>query len=429
MVFKLCYINAEGRKSNGRGLKYSQRYTGGDIRLLVDINISGAEDIFTEKTMWFSVKNENADMLTDETYDAFFLVPLYLAMYFHQDLHIHGKVSKCLYKNAKWYLEKIFCDFSDDLQPVDIIVDGFASIDEPGHIVGTGISCGIDSLSTIYDHYVKEQDPEYKINALFLFNCGTHGDYENPNTHKLFLSRLKQNKAAADDLHLPIYAIDSNLHAFTHKIGETKMGFIAIHSCILSMQKAISKYYISSSGFYRGIHLYADHYHDLDMAGFCESYCFPLIYTEHTKLILDGCQYTRSQKTSNIADWDIAQKHLNVCVNSIDGENCSYCHKCVRTILPLKAMGMLDKFSNVFDIDAFNKKGKREVYRVVLNRNKDLYALDNLNFAKEHHMPMPSLFEAYIHLFPSIIFQSMKKVSRSILGKDKYLALKHMLKK
>lgn len=73
---------------------------GGDTRLLVDINISGAEDIFTEKTMWFSVKNENADMLTDETYDAFFLVPLYLAMYFHQDLHIHGKVSKCLYKRG-----------------------------------------------------------------------------------------------------------------------------------------------------------------------------------------------------------------------------------------------------------------------------------------------------------------------------------------
>ena len=115
-------------------------------------------------------------------------------------------------------------------------------------MVGTGISCGIDSLCTIYDHLEKEDDPEFRINSLFLFNCGTHGDFENPETQKLYERRYEMNKKAANDMGLPVYQVSSNLHAFTHRIGELKVGHFALWSCALAFEKVIRKYCIPSTG-------------------------------------------------------------------------------------------------------------------------------------------------------------------------------------
>ena len=86
------------------------------------------------------------------------LIPLYIAMYYKQDLHIHGSVSKKLYKNVTNNLWRILCDFSDDLSRVNFTVDGFKIADGNPNIIGTGLSCGVDSLSTVYDRYVKEDD-------------------------------------------------------------------------------------------------------------------------------------------------------------------------------------------------------------------------------------------------------------------------------
>ncbi len=44
--------------------------------------------------MWFAMKEENKDMLSKDSYNAFFLVPLYLGMFYHAKVKIEGKVSK-----------------------------------------------------------------------------------------------------------------------------------------------------------------------------------------------------------------------------------------------------------------------------------------------------------------------------------------------
>ena len=359
-------------------------------RLVVDIDFGDVKTDYAEKTLWFAVRNENADMLTDETYDAFVLVPLYLAMYYHTDLHICGNMSKLLYQNIKWYVRRILCDFSPDLAMVDVKADGFASIPGKGELIGTGISCGVDSLCTIMDHFVKEKDPEYRINSLFLFNCGTHGAYEDPATYRLYEARCEMNKKAADELGLPVVQVTSNAHAFTHHIGEQKVGYLAIYSCMYSLQKMIDKYYTSSGDSYMEEKLFAKKKYNFDIAEFCESQLVPLLQTEHTRLIMDGCQYTRSQKTENIADWDIAQRHLNVCVNTTDGKNCSMCSKCMRTLVPLEAMGKLEKFSGVFDLQVYRKHAYGAKRKMVAEYEESNYNTDNVDYARVHHLPMPS---------------------------------------
>ena len=94
--------------------------------LKTDFEVKDAENPFEEKTMWVAVEDKNADMLSDDVYDAFVLVPLYLGMYYHQDVHIEGEMSPRFYHNIIHYIMKIFDNFSDDTRPIDFTVDGEA---------------------------------------------------------------------------------------------------------------------------------------------------------------------------------------------------------------------------------------------------------------------------------------------------------------
>lgn len=380
------------------GIRVEER--GEQVRLICDMDWDGGDGPFSENTLWFSIKREYAAFFSTKVYDPFVLVPLYLAMYYGQDLKICGKVSKTLYKNVTNYVQRILRDFSDDMKPVQFTVDGFDVPERDADIVGAGISCGVDSLSTVYDRYVKETDPEYRISGLFLFNCGTHGGYDDPRSHTLFAARCKENQRAADDLGLPLYAVESNLHAFFFRnIGEQKVVFFAIWSCILSLQRRVRKYYISSGMGYRQSADYHAHYHDFDMDAFCGSYLLPLIQTESIRLIYDGAQYTRVEKTQNIADWDIARRHLNVCVGVKEtAENCSTCSKCFRTLIVLDALGKLDAFTAVFDLEKYRKVKFRNLCKARLNYGESPFDTDNVDFARAHGIKVPSKLTAFAYI-------------------------------
>ena len=366
-------------------------------------------------------------MLADDVYDAFVLVPLYIGMFYKEDLHIHGCISKKLYKNVMNYLQRILCDFSDDLSRIDVQVDGFKIADGEQNIIGTGISCGVDSLTTIYDHYVNENDPDYKINGLFFYNCGSHGKYGSE-SEKLFFDRYNLNKAAADELGMPVYLIDSNLHAFFANIGhDQNIGHLARWSCILAVQGGVGKYYLSSTYSYNQITKFGS---EIDFAEFSESFSVPLVQTEKCELIIDGCQYERTRKTEHIADWDIAHKYLNVCVNaSAKGHNCSICGKCLRTLIALEAMNKLNDFEEVFDINTYRRHSFSYKCNIVLNKDNDAFDEDNYNFAKSHGMKLPSYFTAYMYFLPSKLKGFTKRSVRKIIGDKLYENIRHLIRR
>ena len=407
-------------------------------KLIADITYGGGgHNFLAEPTMWLAVKDECAHMLASDVYDAFMLVPLYMGMYHKEDLHIHGCVSKRLYKNVMNYLQRILCDFSDDLSRINVTVDGFKTADGDPNIIGAGFSCGVDSLSTVYDWYVNETDPDYKINALFFFNTGWHGDYYHEGTKKLCLDRYGLNKHAADELGLPLYLIDSNFHAFSHKIyplgAVGRMGYIANYSCTLGLQRAVRKYYVASGGGYEGVKSHG--YHNADMAGFCDTYMVPLIRTEKLEFIVDGCQYNRTQKTERISDWDIAHRFLNPCNttsnSTVTPHNCSRCGKFLRTLIAIEALGKLEAFSSVFDLAIYRKYSFKNKCRIVLSRKNGAHEGDNYKFAIEHGLKMPSTFMAYVRLIPSKIFGFFfghaVSLLRRIIGDASLMALRRKL--
>lgn len=377
-----------------------RKYTvGGGVRLEADINFTDMPSPYTEKTLYFEVDKAHGDMLADDTYDAFVLVPLYLAMYHKQDLHIRGNISKKFYQNIKWYVQKIWCDYWDKFSPVKFTVDGFTSAKRRGNLIGASISCGVDSLSTVYDHFVRESDPDYRINALFYFDCGilVHHGLDDMLLQQLAITRNEPGINAAKDLGLPCYYLKSNVKYFRKNEEITKFNHIAVYSCILSLSNAIFRYYVPSGASYEEMKIFRDAFHNGDMSEFCESYFIPLVRTERIELIVDGCQYRRIDKLKNIADWDIAQKYLNVCWRyTPDGSNCGVCPKCLRTQLSLEILGKLNKFSRVFNIEQYKRNSFGHKIKTLQNYGKEPFATENVDFARENNFPMPIKRDVFV---------------------------------
>ena len=100
--------------------------------LSCDFDVTEIKNPFQEKTMWVAVEEKNADMLADNVYDPFVLVPVILGMYYKQNVHIDGNISPRLYHNMQHYLMNIFDRFSDRTAPVKFTVNGFDTVKPNG---------------------------------------------------------------------------------------------------------------------------------------------------------------------------------------------------------------------------------------------------------------------------------------------------------
>ena len=68
--------------------------------------------------------------------------------------------------------------------------------------------------------------------------------------------------------------------------------------------------------------------------------------TERVRIVHDGADLPRADKLWHILEWnpDLVLQTLRVCVMNFGGAyNCCECRKCVRTMIPLRALGMLDR--------------------------------------------------------------------------------------
>lgn len=82
----------------------------------------------------------------------------------------------------------------------------------------------------------------------------------------------------------------------------------------------------------------------------------PLLDPEYSSFDLQICHrdvgLSRMQKLKLVAGWDVAFQNFRVCLANVpDKLNCGRCEKCVRTMLELEALGLLDK-TRAFEEDA-----------------------------------------------------------------------------
>ena len=231
---------------------------------------------------------------------------------------------------------------------IKISVPTTAEVLQNAGAVGTGVSGGADSFHAILNTY----DSKYKglqLTHLCLFNVGSFKG--NKRFQKDIYERcIERAEIIAQEFKLPLIISNSNLadvfsrnHACTHDYSS------AFGICCL--QKLWKSYYYASSCTDVNIFtLKNSSKNDSDVYAPLIHYCFN---NYNLNIISEGMHKNKMEKLESIADSPVVQKYLHVCTAKSD--NCSKCPKCKRTMLALDAIGKLDNFSDVFDIEYYNK--------------------------------------------------------------------------
>ena len=375
-------------------------------------DVSGA----VSGTCFFSTELANRDFVDDLTSNCFLIGLLYTAMYAGCDLVLEGDVSEKLLFEVRHYLMPTLIGFFDkQLKPVEIRAGKLLSGVYPeADAVGTGLSGGIDSLHTIREFYLDYDGPAAdRVNTLLFFNVGSHGmAHDKEHLTKLehkFLERRKVLEKYSESIHLPLVIVNSNIHAFMQS-GHLQTCTLASLSAALFLGRKMRLYYMASTGHtYRGL-IYPS-VKSTSIARI-DDYILPHVCTETFSAVSGGSACSRVQKTMAICSDPLVQKYLNVC-NDHDtiAKNCSLCYKCKRTLLTLDILGVIDRFSESFDLGKFNKKERARYIATVLNdRKKDPLMQDIYLFAEQRHYDLRSKTSLFLRLY--MMFTETKLFSR-----------------
>lgn len=384
--------------------------------------ICDLEADFTDvKSFWFSVDTEFGCWLTADVYDSFLVAMLYPAMYYGEDIDICGNVSKKIWHNINYYVQGLMKAYDPSFCDVFVTVQGFADAAKVDHLhIGTGFSGGIDSFSTLTDNFFNAKDSDYKIDTLFFFHVGQYGNVKERNTWLRASNRFGITKEFAKEIGVGAIMMNTNLFDFYLPKWEYDAGVLCRITSVLVFQKMLKRYYISNAVTYRELAKLDFTTHHVDMAEISDPIIMPLLSPNGLDILCDGAQYSRTEKTARIVDLALAQKYLNVCVNSsnkhVEAKNCSRCSKCLRTMMALESAGALQKFSGVFDLKQWKRRSFKYKCKQVFLYKSDSFAQDNVDFARKQGERLPDKLTAAVVVsclrliaLPRNFFRKLKK--------------------
>lgn len=384
--------------------------------------ICDLEAQFTDvKQLWFSVDESLYEWLTDDVYDAFLITLLYPAMFYGENIEVCGNVSKKIFHNVQHYVQGLIRAYDPSFYNISIKVQGFHNAAKADHLhVGTGFSGGIDSFSTLNDNFFNIEDTDYKIDTLFFFHVGQYGNVNKEITWKRANNRYTITENFAKGIGVNSIMMSTNMFDIYLPQWEYDAGVLCRIASVLVFQKSLKRYYISNTVTYRELSKMNFTSHHVDMAEMSDPIIMPLLSPIGLDILCDGAQHTRTEKTANIIDIPLAQKYLNVCVNSSDNHveatNCSCCSKCLRTLMALESADALYKFKNVFDLSKWKKLSYKYKCELIYKYNHDSFAQDNIDFARSRGKKLPSKPIAFcvvychkLYTFPKKVLHKLKK--------------------
>lgn len=340
------------------------------------------------KELWYLIESKYTSYLTADIADAYVVGFLLYAM--ERNLNIKSEIplSAKLYFQLTKYLMPFLVSFNKRLHIIDILTD-LVSEDYQAIHVGTGISCGVDSLSTIVYHGLEEKVEKNKIDTLTLLNTGYYGYSENnsENYHRY----IQQSFDFAEKHHYNFLTVDSNL---SNVMG---YNFLSAHtyltcSVLLLLQKYFSVYYYASG--YTVNHFRVDF---SDSANY-DIFLLDCISTENLKFYSSCCVINRIDKIRLIAQYKDIFKSLYVCTGGMVSNNCSHCEKCVRTMLALDSMKMIEELKQRFNYSMFKKCRNQYLNYMLRHKGSNPFYKETFDCYKKNKIKMP--FLAYFSIIP-----------------------------
>lgn len=369
--------------------------------------------------LWFAVPKEYKQYLSEDRADAFVVALIWYAMVTESDIVSIAPISNQMFFSIQQQLvPALMKEEKGYKKQIRIKSPTIESKYEGVCGVGTGMSCGVDSLYTLKLYSDPNIPVSYRLTHLAYFNMGAifHPDRLSNKTYSIkefyettdAMSEEKRKNASqvADLVHIPLLYIKSNMDCDYYRGAYGDTGVYRNCSCVLALEKLFGKYYCSSAGWPEYFNLNLDqgseHYESLLCASFS---------TENTQFILSDYA-SRLEKTIALADDKITQDYLDVCFRF---NSCGECSKCYRTLITLDLLGKVDGYHKVFDVNKFKRERNKAYAWLLQTKNGDMkddnvvFAVDIYDYAKKHCISIPKV--AYVYKNWLVIMSFFKRTA------------------
>ncbi|MCL2695167.1 MAG: hypothetical protein FWE69_02445 [Clostridiales bacterium] len=361
----------------------------------------------TSEMLFFAVREEQETYLCTDRADAFLVTVLIKAMREHQDILVESPISERLLYGIQTFLIPAWLKMNPAFSPIKIIATHTTT--EPASQYGglaTGISCGVDSLYTVLSNLNGETPPSLKLTHLILFNeCRVCAPCELTTEDNV---KIKASKEVTQALGLTFVPVWSNaILFFTCAFEHVHTFHNMAHA--LALQPLIKTYYYASG------HSIKRFWLDFSDASHYDLINAKALKTESFEMISHDPLVDRFEKTRYISSFELTQTHLDVCVRPQKSEthiNCSECFKCLRTMLTLDVLGVLDRFISVFDVKTYRKNCAKNwgMTYYIRWRIKDEFAEEIIENARKFKYKIP--FSACFWMLATGLFNQFAKLKR-----------------
>ncbi|RKS45143.1 hypothetical protein BC962_2819 [Gillisia mitskevichiae] len=361
-----------------------------------------------EERLWYKFPQKFQQFLVTENLDAFLVGILVLGLKTGNNIKLESPVSARLYYTLNHYLIPALCLANPKFQKINIFAEVLNESDlNFGKLAGTGLSCGVDSFATYYDHLTEKGS--YRIQFFTFLNAGSHGDLGGENPRMVYQKKLLQIKKFGKEENLEVISIDTNLSEILN-INFQSTHTLRNFSCILNLQKLFKNYYYASPNRFDEFSLNSIDSGDYDLLN------VSMLSTESINFFSSAANLTRTERTNLITNYSQTYKYLDVCTNSSiqnNWGNCSECEKCLRTELTLELLGKLHLYDKVFNIKKYYKNKNRFIGKVLATKEENVFNKDLWNLLKEKNQIH---FIHYIECI-SFKFKSHKKEFKKFIKK------------
>lgn len=326
-------------------------------RLCADITI-GKRGI----RFWFAVDTSQEDSLCVGRADAFVVAFLPMAMRGNYDIACEDPMSERLLYQLNNYLIPTLAFAGGTYHLIHISAACTKKKYLSQGAVGTGFSGGVDSLYTIMRHDVSS---EYPLDYIAVFNTG---NIEKGFGKHTFWESCKEARYFADEQNLRIVCVDTNFLEVLPEDYSFVYSFRNL-SCALALQGLFSVYLLASGYSAARFKLRLNR---------CSCYDFlttNCVKTESLAFYLSGAEAERWEKIEMLTEWVPSYHWLHPCTAGIVGQhNCGHCRKCIRDLTILYALGKLERYQAVFDVNEYLQYLPQRIGVVLAEQGSDSYA-------------------------------------------------------
>lgn len=351
------------------------------VRMCADLSLNGRG-----MTLWFGVDPSQQRYLCDTRSDAFVMALLPTAMRGGYDIVCHTPISSRLKYQLEYYLIPALTAKGDWYHPIKIQAPMEDKPVPNAGGVGLGFSGGVDCSYSLMTHGA---DSAYPVTHLAVFNLGV---FEGETAGSSFRNACKNTGVFAREQGLELVGLDSNINDVLPERYLDVYSFRNL-SGALALQGLFSVYLLSSGHDSAGFAL------DVHNAARFDLLTVHCAQTESMKVYLSGSQIKRCDKLVALADWEPAQKWLHPCFHTgIGKKNCGRCHKCAWDLIVLYALGKLDCFRQVFDVETFRRELPVRL-GFILSKREDRLSNEAIQFLESRGVPIPEAAYVYAEQF------------------------------